>query len=222
MSSRLLLLLIPNRSYLLAFPARTSGLRVPLSRNLCSQINGSAKCKYLPLEQNFNTYAMLITKSDFTDSTLFFTHSPRRPEDVNGVATEPRTFSEFTIPTSPPYLIGSFCYQYVWQDTVANQVFLTRPHRRASAHPCPSPVQVYTTRATVSNRPYETEPRSRGGPASPAAGPRRDRGSVALRRSADSADRGAVAVSEHRQHRLPMLRSAAALRPARPGPVRSV
>jgi len=43
------------------------------------------------------------------------------PKDVNGLDTQPRTFSEFTIPNAQPYLIGTFCRQYVWQDTTANQ-----------------------------------------------------------------------------------------------------
>mmetsp|Transcript_32142 Transcript_32142/g.50172 ORF Transcript_32142/g.50172 Transcript_32142/m.50172 type:complete len:362 (+) Transcript_32142:401-1486(+) len=44
-----------------------------------------------------------------------------KPKDENDVDTEPRTFRDFHLPVSPPYVWGTLCHQYDWQDVAKNE-----------------------------------------------------------------------------------------------------
>ncbi len=104
----------PNQFFQPACQALSQGPLLPLGPSLSSKTNGTANCERPP-PRSFDC-PRLRAPSPRTAHTL-----PRRPKDVNGLDTQPRTFSEFTIPNAQPYLIGTFCRQYVWQDTAANQ-----------------------------------------------------------------------------------------------------
>ena len=45
----------------------------------------------------------------------------KKPLDENSLATEPRTFANFQLPLRKPYLWGTICHQFDWQDTAANK-----------------------------------------------------------------------------------------------------
>lgn len=45
----------------------------------------------------------------------------RKPLDENSIPVDPRTFSNFQLPLRKPYVWGTICSQFDWQDTAANQ-----------------------------------------------------------------------------------------------------
>lgn len=44
-----------------------------------------------------------------------------RPRDEDDRQTEPRTFSDFQLPPNKPYVWGTLCHQYDWQDIARNE-----------------------------------------------------------------------------------------------------